>query len=498
MNTAFFQSIAIVLLTQIPISLFGSSVIGKDTVLVAKSSVIDEDWIYPDDPYVVSLDSSWQELFLIRSNFSDLFDTLKYDLPVDSVPKLDTSEIKERMGSLDIRTPLSIEFNKYSARMITFYLTKRREMLSRVLGLSVLYFPLFEAELSKEQLPVELKHLAVVESALLNVVKSRAGAVGLWQFMYNTAVYLGMDIDSYIDERRDPFVSTKFAVKYLKYLHGLYGDWYMALAAYNAGPGNVNKAIRRSGGKKTFWEIYKFLPRETRSYVPAFIAVNYIMNYTKEHNIRPVYPKYKYHEIDTVHVKEPVSFDQISEVLCIDLNELRFLNPQYKLDYIPVDTSLKRNYSLVLPFHAVGEFVINELVIYTYKPFELLDGNELDSVSLESEIIHVVSSGQNIGSIANKYKVSVRDIKAWNNLRGNVIHPRQKLFIKIREKKPLPKQNDSSSDYLYHLVKTGDTLSEIAAQYKGISVRSITRLNGLSKRVTLYPGTKLKVKKIKK
>ncbi|MFT6717432.1 MAG: membrane-bound lytic murein transglycosylase D [Saprospiraceae bacterium] len=475
---------------------FGQTV--NDLPLDSLEHIDQDDWIYPDDPYVSALDSSVQNLFSKQGGFVENLDTIDYSYPLDFIPDVLDKEVRYRMAVLDSITPLTMEYNKYSLRMVKFYLTRRREMLSRVLGLSALYFPIFEAELAKEEMPIELKHLAVVESALLNVVRSKAGAVGLWQFMYNTGVYLGMNIDSYIDERRDPRVSTKYAVKYLKYLHGLYDDWYMALAAYNAGPGNVNKAIRRSGGKRTFWEIYKFLPRETRSYVPAFIAVNYIMSYAKEYNIRPMQPKYRYHEVDTVHVSQAVSFDQISEVLCLPLDELRFLNPQYKLDFIPVNKNFHRSYSLVLPYHLIGEFVINEKVIYTYKPFQLTDDKSSTSALLEKEVTHIVRAGQNIGSIANMHNVSVRDIKLWNKLRGNVIHPKQKLIIKVKGGKPIVKAKSSSQKYLYHVVKKGDSLSEIAAQYKGVSVRSLTRLNGLSKEVTLYPGTNLKLKRMSK
>jgi len=464
---------------------------GDSLVSESEIQIINEDWIYPDDPYVSGLDSSFLDYVSLKGGVSEAFDSSTYSLPLDSIPPLDEDQIKFRLSVLDSLTPLSLEYNKYSARMINFYLSKRRQMLARVLGMSTLYFPLFEQELAKEQMPLELKYLAVVESALLNRIKSRAGAVGLWQFMYNTGVYLGMEIDSYIDERRDPVVSTKYAVIYLKYLHGLYDDWYMALAAYNAGPGNVNKAIRRSGGKRTFWEIYNYLPRETRSYVPAFIAVNYAMEYAKENNIRPINPNYHYHEIDTVQINKATSFDQISEVLCISVDELKFLNPQYKLEFIPVNKKLSKSYWLVLPYSLIGEFVINEKVIYSYNLSINIDSTRVKSS--EEEIVHIVRSGQNIGRIANKHNVTVRDIKKWNNLRSNVIQPKQKLIIKINSSEK--RGGKKSKEITYYVVKKGDTLSEIAERHTGVSVRSLTLLNNLSRRVVLRTGTKLILKK---
>jgi membrane-bound lytic murein transglycosylase D len=471
----------------------------QDLHVVVDSISFEDYWIYPDDQYASSVDSIYRDFFSESKSVLKLLDTSGYSSSADFIPLFSEQEVKKRMALLDSTTPLAMEYNKYTARMITFYLTKRRKMLARVLGMSSLYFPLFEQELAKAQLPMELKYLAVVESALLNVVRSRAGAVGLWQFMYNTGIYLGMHIDSYIDERQDPMMSTKYAVKYLQYLHGLYDDWYMALAAYNAGPGNVNKAIRRSGGKRTFWEIYRFLPRETRSYVPAFIAVNYAMNYTQEHNIRPVSVKYHYHDVDTVHLNKAVSFDQISEVLCIPIEELQFLNPQYKLAFIPVNKQLRRDYPLVLPYNLVGDFVVNEQAIYHYNDnWKGLQELGQDTIETEREKTHVVRSGDNLGSIANTYGVSVKSIKSWNKIKGNLIYPKQKLSIRMKGKTIIPKSSDPSQEYVYYIVKKGDSLSGIASRYKGVSMRTISRLNGLTEKVTLYPGTKLKIKKIKR
>ena len=326
-------------------------------------SISEKNWIYPDYTYAAELDQYYRKLFTIKKSFQEEEKINKYGFSKDSIPAYPPNIIQERLKKLDSLTPMSLDYNYPVAKMIAFYLYQRRGMLSRVSGLSELYYPLFEAELEKAQLPLELKHLAVVESALINVNKSHMGAVGLWQFMYNTGTFLGLRIDSYVDERRDPLKSTQTAVKYLKYLYSLYDDWYMALAAYNAGPGNINKAIRRSGGKKTFWEIYEFIPDETKNYVPAFIAVNYAMNYLEEHNIQATRPRFNFDEIDTVHVKKQVSFTQISEVLCIGIEELQFLNPQYKTDFIPFVNSSKNKYPLVLPYYLIGEFIINENLI---------------------------------------------------------------------------------------------------------------------------------------
>lgn len=496
------KTILIILITGIQ-NIFAANNSLVDSVEIAEdSTALKSFWIYPDDPIILALDEHHRNYFETSTTFIDSLIERKYLLPEDSVPEWDIADVKIRLKLLDSLTPLPLLYNKPTEQILNFYLEKRRGMLSRVLGLSELYYPLFEEELLKNNMPVELKHLAVVESALVNVIKSRVGATGLWQFMYNTGKYLGMQIDTYVDERCDPITSTKMAVKYLKYLHGLYDDWYMALAAYNAGPGNVNKAIRRSGGKKSFWEIYDYLPRETRSYVPAFVAVNYLMNYPVEHNIRPIPAKYTFLEVDTVQVNSAVGFDQISDVLCISIEELQFLNPQYKQDYIPTNTLKGKKYALSLPYHLIGEFVVNESSIYNYDVNWYIDSSMLDTIIVDSIFTHVIRSGESLGSIANKYNISLFDLKTDNNIQSNTIHPGDKLKIKTKKivvndlKKSDNKKEVEEEEYEYYTIKRGDSLSEIADRFKGVTLKSLIKLNNIDEGdEMLLPGKVIKLRK---
>ncbi len=474
-----------------------------------------------DDFYAFKIDSIHrQNIFKSNKYTTDIKKLNIHNFPLDSVPVWPESVIKKRIEELNKKTPLQLVHNDVVQAYINLYANRRRGLISRVLGLAQLYYPVFEEELDKENLPLELKHLSVIESALTNNIKSSAGAVGLWQFMYRTAVYMGLNIDSYVDERQDPIKSTQTAVQYLKYLHGLYNDWFMALAAYNAGPGTVNKAIRKSGGKTTYWEVRPFLPAETRSYVPAFIAAVYIMNHASDHNIYPLHPRYTHRDLDTVVVKYPVTFKQISDVLCIPEDDIMFLNPQYKKGYVPVIGN-NDNKTLVLPYEYMGEFILNEEFISTFNKSVDVSPNSVDVKKevVTKEFIHIVKKGEGLLSISKKHNTTVAEIQKWNNLKSTSIRPGQKLKIlnNVVVVEPVNTENTSSNTtsttsnttpapstekptgekaYVYHTVKSGETLYAIANKYKGTDVNSIMRLNNLGKNSTIKPGMKLKIKKI--
>jgi membrane-bound lytic murein transglycosylase D len=278
-------------------------------------------------------------------------------------------------------------------------------------------------------MPYELKYLAIVESALNPTAGSRAGAKGLWQFMYTTGKLYGLQSNSLVDDRFDPYKATDAAARHLKDLYDIYGTWELALAAYNSGPGNVNRAIRKAGGVKDYWAVWPFLPRETRGYVPGFIAVNYVFNYAAEHNIYPLHPRILYFGIDTVTVRDVLSFDQIAEFMQIDYNDLEFLNPAYKEGIIP--STKEKTYKLRLPRDKVGFFIDNEDSLYNFKSSKGLERDKLlaQIKKAKERSIHIVRNGENLGLIAKKYNTSVSKIKAWNGLKSSRIYPRQKLIV---------------------------------------------------------------------
>jgi len=285
-----------------------------------------------------------------------------YNFASDSVPSYLDTTYSQRIEKMNTRSPFSFRYNKDVRRMIYFYGERRPRMISRALATKDLYFPLFEEMLDKYQLPQELKYLAIVESALNPKAKSRAGAMGLWQFMPGTGRMYGLHSNSRIDDRMNPYKATEAACQHFVDLYQIYQDWNLVLAAYNAGPGNVNKAIRRSGGATDFWTIQQYLPRETRAYVPAFIAVNYFMNYPEAHNIEAKKGKHlNYFETDTLYIRNEVSFAQLSDWLDLDMATIQQLNPQYRRDYIPAATAKSR--LLTLPIDKIGAFILNENLI---------------------------------------------------------------------------------------------------------------------------------------
>ena len=313
-----------------------------------------------EDQFIArTADSLWMKELYDSSRFEEVYGSILNE-PIEPVEyeELPTELLKQRLEELNARTPFNVEYNPSLEKIIKHYLKNRRRSMSKLMALSDYYFPMFEQELDKHNLPLEIKYLAVVESALDPVAKSRVGATGLWQFMFTTGKMFGLEVSSYVDERADPEMSTEAAAKYLKSLHKSFDDWDLALAAYNSGPGNVSKAIRRSGGETNYWKIRNKLPRETAGYVPAFLATMYIFEYAKEHGFTPERPKYQYVETDTIRVKQMITLEQVAEVTDINIEELQYLNPSYKLDIIPYIKD--ENYTLRLPRHAIGRFVTNE------------------------------------------------------------------------------------------------------------------------------------------
>ncbi|WP_274474999.1 LysM peptidoglycan-binding domain-containing protein [Mangrovimonas aestuarii] len=446
------------------------------------------------------LDNKWlKELYSITQ-----YDTLNptiVDLPEAEIeyPELSTDTLKHRLELLNAKTPFNVSYNPVLESVIKSYLKNRRKSLQRLMTLSEFYFPMFEKEMDNYNIPLEMKYLAIVESALNPKAKSRVGATGLWQFMFSTGKMYGLEVSSYVDERSDPIMSTEAAAKYLSKLYEIFGDWDLALAAYNSGPGNVTKAIRRSGGYQNYWNLRGFLPRETAGYVPAFLATMYIFEYAEEHGFeRDLKPEFAYFETDTVRVKQMITLDQVSEVTGVNIEALQFLNPSYKLDIIPYIKD--EDYVLRLPKTVVGPFVANEKAIYSYAKAEF-DKREKplpQFFEAESRIRYRVRSGDYLGLIARKYGVRVSQIKQWNGLRSNNIRVGQRLTIYPR--KPVAsvasvsKSSNSSNSEKNYTVKKGDTLWSIAQKFPGISIQNLKDWNDISGS-NLKPGMTLKLSK---
>lgn len=384
--------------------------------------------VFYDNPLVASFDS------ILFSNLSFTESLFGNEMRVDtSVPPVFSDSVYEaRIQQLDTKTPIDLVYNPYVKQYINVYTKQRRQQMSRMMGLAAYYFPVFEEVLDQFNLPLELKYLALVESALNPKAKSWAGATGLWQFMYNTGKEHNLKVSSYVDERMDPYRATVAACEFFEKSYSVYGDWSLVLASYNSGRGNVNKAIRRSGGKRNYWQIRRFLPKETRSYVPAFIAVCYAMNYASDHNISAENPRILFHEVDTIEVKYQIDFEYLSSSIGVSLGELEFLNPSYKINVIPKIEG--RPYHLVLPVAKMGVFVENEKEIYAH--FAELDAQKRKNYPKYSEqderVIHRVKSGEYLGKIARRYGCSVKKIQKWNNLKNDNIRIGQKLILYVR------------------------------------------------------------------
>ncbi|MEO8590591.1 MAG: LysM peptidoglycan-binding domain-containing protein [Flavobacteriales bacterium] len=456
--------------------------------------------LMPDDPVAARLDDLAALPWIKNSSFSTDTSALNvHGFSAERVPVWSESDYAHRLAVLDQSTPFDLTYNPVVQSYIDLYAVRKREMTSRMLGLAELYFPVFEEQLDRYGIPLEMKYLAVVESALNPAARSRAGAVGLWQFMLPTGRMYGLEVDSYVDERHDLYQSTEAACKYLKYLHSLYDDWEMALAAYNCGPGNVNKAIRRSGGEKSYWKIYDYLPRETRGYVPAFIAVNYIFAHHADHNLYPIAPTYCAYELDTVQVCYPLDLSSLAVLTGTTVKELRDLNPSFKLGVVP---DVEQPVSIYLPREAAGVFVANEeLLRYSYqvantKPSAPHPASVPEPVQGSVARTHTVRRGESLGTIANKYHLSVAELKRMNGLHRDMIHAGQKLKVGQKERvvaaKPAARQ--PQEQYIYYVVQPGDTLWNIAQRYPGVSVEDLRRLNTELGSEGLTPGSKIKVR----
>ena len=471
------------------------------------------------------VDSLWMNELVSLDLFNSISEDIQnvnIDAAVDY--ELPTDLLKERLAAMDAKSPFNIEYNQGLENIIKSFLKNRKKSFERLMGVSEYYFPIFEEALAKQNVPLEIKYLAVVESALNPKAVSKMGATGLWQFMYHTGKQYGLKIDSYVDERSDPLKSSAAATQYMTNMYKMFGDWDLVLASYNSGPGNVSKAIRRSGGQKNYWNIRKNLPKETQGYVPAFLATMYLYEYHKEHGIVPQRAAVKHFATDTIMIKQQMSFKQIGDLLDVPIAQLQLLNPSYKLNVVP--SYKEQNHYLRLPQDKIAIFASNEDQIYAYAQYQL-EGRERPfqaskavasrnntSASNQNNRVskttfYKVKRGDNLGAVANKYDVSISQLKKWNNLKSNSIAYGRNLKIirtettskvinkdlKIdnvateinsknqalasktnKEEKTIATAADLASVYV---VQKGDNLGSIAQKYN-VTVAEIQEWNNLA------------------
>lgn len=523
-------------ITSLALILLSSAVFAQDSIIKAqikKTPLTQRQFLdsikatFVHDNIAQCIDSMWmKELASL-----DLYEELTLDIKNINVDEkvdyeLPTELLKERLKKLDEKSPFNIEYNVGLENVIKSFLKNRKRSFERLMGISQFYFPLFEEALAAQNIPLEIKYLSVVESALNPRAVSRVGATGLWQFMYQTGKQYGLKVDTYADDRRDPLKASAAAAQYMKNMYAIFGDWDLVLASYNTGPGNVAKAIRRSGGKQNYWNIRPYLHKETQGYVPAFLATMYIFEYHKEHGIKPDRSIANHFATDTVMIKKPLTFKQLSELLDVSVAELQFLNPIYKREEIPFITGEK--HFLRLPVDKIAVFTSNEDKIYAYadyessrreKPFQSMLASR-DSISTSSKIkYHKVRRGDSLSEISDKYGISLSDLKKWNRLRSNKAPLGRNLKIYTNENTAVAVTSkhttkDTASTAVasatnkifkeekvvsykdvvkYYRVKKGDNLGEISDKY-GVSVAEIKKWNKL-KSNNIALGANLKIVK---
>lgn len=440
-----------------------------------------------------------------NGDYNKIIAELNYE-PND-IPEYSNAIYCERLRAMNEMSPFQLECNEATLSTIRFFVNKRRGFARVVLGRSELYFELFERKLIEHGLPIELKYLAVIESGLRPQVKSRAGALGLWQFMYATGRMFGLEENSYIDERMDPELATDAACLYLKKLHAIYNDWNLALAAYNAGPGNVNKAIRRSGNKVNYWQVRPFLPKETQGYVPNFIAAAYLLTYHAEHNIIPMEAKVKYAQLDTMCLNKGVHFSTIAELLKIEEADVAELNPIYKRAYIPYSAGKK--YCVTLPLAKIGSLVsledslyALELARYSQNPVIPKDTASVipDTSSTPQPAIvfthHLVKEGETLLSIASRYGMTVSEVQEINGLNSTKIYVGQRLKVRTVQESIQPDPVTPitpTAQKQYYTVRTGDTFGKIAQRHR-LSISQLSKLNPGVNVNRISVGQRLRVK----
>jgi membrane-bound lytic murein transglycosylase D len=511
------------------------TVVNKDVVRVeTKLSYLDSiKKTFIKDDLASCVDSLWMKELTNLDLYNNLSEDIK-NINIDQIVdyELPTALLKERLAAMDAKSPFNIEYNQGLENIIKSFLKNRKKSFERLMGTSEYYFPLFEEALAKQNVPLEIKYLAIVESALNPKAVSKMGATGLWQFMYQTGKQYGLKIDSYVDERSDPLRASEAAAQYMTNMYKIFGDWDLVLASYNSGPGNVAKAIRRSGGQQNYWNIRKNLPKETQGYVPAFLATMYIYEYHKEHGIVPNRASVKHFATDTIMIKKQMTFKQISDLLDVPVAQLQVLNPSYKLNVIPFYHD--QNHYLRLPQEKIAVFASNEDQIYAYTQYELNKREKpfqiekamavkdtanytIQKIALPKTSYYKVKRGDNLSMIASKYDVDVSDIKKWNKLKSNalvygkslkivigadvttpkkeaktelvpsekilnnqrIVASEMKVIKEEKTKKTLQQETAVSNVSALYVVQKGDNLGSIAKKYD-VTVAEIQEWNHLS------------------